>query len=255
MPHDQASGTYYEVHGQGTPLLLGFPILASHAQVFGEAAGPIRDGFLERLTDRYRVLLMDYPSIGRSRDIAPELLTADRVCADLLSVASAAGFGGFIYWGYSWGAAAGLQLASRSDRLLGLVIGGWPPLGAQYADVLAAVEEQMDDPPPEVQVVLRSSAQYAQWAAFYRSIDTWPEERAARSTACPRLAFAGADGDVYAGTRLIRNASILRARKEELEAMGWRVELIPGKGHSVGLEPETVVPVVRAFLDSEFPDD
>lgn len=252
MPFDKQSGVYYEVHGQGIPLLLGFPIMASHARIFGEEAGSIREGFLERLSDRYRVLLLDYPGIGRSRDIPPAKLTADRVCSDFLSVADAAGFGSFIYWGYSWGAAAGLQLASRTDRLRGLVVGGWPPLGAQYVDILKSVEEQVDNPPPEVQVVLRSPAQYAQWLAFYRSVQNWPEEQFAASLDIPRLAFAGAEGDVYAGSILIRNASTLQARKAELETMGWHLELIPGKGHAVGLEPETVVPVVRAFLDREF---
>ncbi|MFO0444000.1 MAG: alpha/beta fold hydrolase, partial [Betaproteobacteria bacterium] len=59
------------------------------------------------------MLLLDYPSIGRSRDIAPEALTADRVCADLLGVADAAGCERFAYWGYSWGGNVGLQLATR----------------------------------------------------------------------------------------------------------------------------------------------
>lgn len=255
MPYDRLSGVYFETHGAGVPLLLGFPIMASHALIFGEEAGAVRAEFLRLLTDRYQVLLVDYPSIGKSRDIPPDQLTADRVCGDLLSVAQAASFGRFVYWGYSWGAAVGLQLTARSDRLRGLVVGGWPPLGAQYSDILAAVCEQMDDPPPEVQVVLRSPAQYAQWATFYRSIENWPEEEFAGKLTIPRLAFAGAEGDVLAGSRMIRNASTLRARRAELEAMGWCVELIPGRGHAVGLQPEITVPVVRAFLDREFPGE
>jgi len=249
LPFHENSGVYYEVHGAGIPLLLGFPILASHAEVFGTEAGAIRDRFLASLTDRYRVLLLDYPSIGRSADIAPQQLTIQRVCEDLLAVATAADFEHFIYWGYSWGAAVGLQLSARTDRLSGLVMGGWPPLGGQYGDVLAAAEEQIDDPPPEVQVVLRSPAQYAQWSHFYRSYGDWSEERALRQLTIPRMAYAGALGDVMAGSHLIRNASILRARKAELEAQGWRVELIPDADHSVGLQPDIVVPLVRRFLD------
>jgi pimeloyl-ACP methyl ester carboxylesterase len=230
-------------------LLLGFPIMASHGEIFGAAAGVVREGFLSRLIDRYQVLLLDYPSIGRSADIPPEQLTIGRVCSDMLAVASAAGFDRFVYWGYSWGAAVGLQLSARTNRLSGLVMGAWPPLGAQYGDVLAAVEEQMADPPPEVQVVLRSPAQYAQWWHFYRSLGDWSEAEAARAVKVPRLAFAGAEGDVMAGSRLIRNATTLRTRKAGLEAMGWEVRLIPGKDHSVGLDPSVVVPLVRDFLD------
>lgn len=249
MPQHVDSGVYYEVHGAGIPLFLGFPILASHAEVFGEEAGTIRDQFLAGLTDRYQVLLADYPSIGRSEDIPPGQLTVDRVCSDLLAVASAAGFNDFIYWGYSWGAAVGLQLAARSGRLAGLVMGGWPPLGAQYADVLAASVEQIENPPAAVQVVLRSPAQYAQWSHFYRSLGEWSEAELARRLALPRLAFAGDRGDVMAGNYLIRNASTLRSRKAELEAMGWEVALIPNADHSVGMQPAKVLPLVRDFLD------
>ena len=115
MPTDTRSGIYYEIHGKGIPLLLGFPIFASYAQVFGATqAITVRDGFLARLTDRYRVLLIDYPSIGGSATIAPEELTADRACADHLAVADAAGFDSFAFWGYTFGAATGLQLATLS---------------------------------------------------------------------------------------------------------------------------------------------
>ena len=252
MPRDTTSGVYFEIHGTGVPLLLGFPVMASHSLIFGEAAGAVREQFLQLLTDRYQVLLLDYPSIGRSADIPPPELTADRVCADILAVADAAGFRRFAYWGYSWGAAAGLQLAARTDRLSALAIGAWPPLGAQYADILAAVEEQMDDPPEDVQVVLRSPGQYAQWRSFYRSIAGWREAEAARMLKIPRLAFAGAEGNVHAGSKLMLNATTLRDRRLELESLGWQVELIPGKNHVVGLEPEAVVPVVRRFLDPLF---
>lgn len=251
MPVENRSGVYYELHGDGVPLFLGFPLMASMGEIFGEQGSAIREGFLSRLTDRYRVLITDYPSIGRSADIPPRDLTADRVCRDLLAVADDAGFDRFAYWGYSWGAAVGLQIASRTDRFTALVIGGWPPLGGQYADMLRASEEQIDDPPAEVQVVLRSPAQYAQWSTFYRSVQGFPEAEVAARIACPRLAFAGAEGDTTAGSVAIRNATILTSRRAELEAMGWQVTLIPDEGHPVGLEPETVVPLVREFLDRE----
>jgi pimeloyl-ACP methyl ester carboxylesterase len=143
---------------------------------------PVLDGYLDRLSDRYRVLRVDYPSIGGSRDIAPEALTADRVCADLLAVASAAGFDRFAYWGYSWGAAVGLQLAARTDRLTALVLGGWPPLGAPYDGILQATRLKQPDPEPSSLKVLRSKAQYRQWETFYVSLQGWPEAEAWRAS-------------------------------------------------------------------------
>jgi pimeloyl-ACP methyl ester carboxylesterase len=180
MPLDPASGVFYKVQGQGQPLMIGLPLMASFTQLFGAEMQGVLDGYLNRLTDHYRVLRVDYPSIGGSRDIAPEALTADRVCADLLAVASAAGFDQFVYWGYSWGAAVGLQLAARTDRLSALVLGGWPPLQAPYADILRATQLKQADPEPSSMKVLRSKAQYRQWETYYRSMLHWPE------AACPR---------------------------------------------------------------------
>ncbi|MBK8597831.1 MAG: alpha/beta fold hydrolase [Holophagales bacterium] len=246
-----SSHIHFEVHGEGVPLFLGFPLMASQGEIFGEEGAAVLRGYLDRLTDRYRVLVADYPSIGRSGSIPTAELTADRVSTDLLRVADAAGFDRFAFWGFSWGGAAGLQLASRTDRLTALVCGGWPPLGGPYAEILRASREAAADPPASATVVLREPAQYAQWVTFYESVLNWPEAEAVARIACPRMAYAGSEGDPTAGHEVpISIASTIRDRRGELEAMGWRVTEIPGRDHSVCLDPATVVPLVRDFLDA-----
>lgn len=253
MPLDPASGVFYELQGQGRPLLVGLPLMASFTQLFGDELQGVLDGYLHRLTDRYRVLRVDYPGIGGSRDIAPEALTADRVCADLLAVASAAGFDRFAYWGYSWGAAVGLQLAVRTDRLSALALGGWPPLGAPYDGILQATRLKQPDPEPSSMKVLRSKDQYRQWEAFYASLLDWPEAPSVARIGCPRMVFFGSDGDLVEAGIPIRIASIIRERRAELEGQGWAVHEIPGQGHGVCMAPDRVVPPVRAFLDAALP--
>jgi len=246
-----SSHIHFEVHGEGVPLFLGFPLMASHAEIFGEEGASVLRGYLDRLTDRYRVLVADYPSIGKSGSIPTAELTADRVCSDLLRVADAAGFDRFAFWGFSWGGAAGLQLASRTDRLTALVCGGWPPLGGQYAEILQASREAAANPPAGVMAVLREVAQYAQWVTFYESVVDWQEAEAIARIACPRMTYAGSEGDPTAGHEVpISIASTIRSRRGELEAMGWCVTEIPGRDHSVCLDPATVVPLVRGFLDA-----
>jgi pimeloyl-ACP methyl ester carboxylesterase len=250
MPLDPASGVHYEVQGQGQPLLIGLPLMVSFTELFGSEMQPVLDGYLNRLTDRYRVLRVDYPSIGGSRDIAPEDLTADRVCADLLAVASAAGFDRFAYWGYSWGAAVGLQLAARTDRLTALVMGGWPPLYAPYQSILQATRLKQPDPEPSSLKVLRSKAQYRQWETWYASMLDWPEADSVARIQVPKMVFFGGEGDlVEAGIR-IRIASIIREQRSSLEGQGWVVCEHAGQGHGVCMAPEIVVPPVRAFLDA-----
>jgi pimeloyl-ACP methyl ester carboxylesterase len=250
MPLDAASGVYYEVQGQGQPLLIGLPLMASFTQLFGAELQGVLDGHLDRLTDRYRVLRVDYPSIGGSRDIAPDALTADRVCADLLSVASAAGFDRFAYWGYSWGAAAGLQLAERTARLSALVLGGWPPLGAPYEGILQATRLKQADPEPSSLKVLRSREQYRQWETWYASMLDWPEAQSVAQIRCPKMVYFGGDGDLVEAGIPIRIASIIREHRAQLEDQGWTVHEIAGQGHGVCMAPELVVPPVRSFLDA-----
>jgi pimeloyl-ACP methyl ester carboxylesterase len=249
MPLDPASGVFYEVQGQGQPLLIGLPLMASFTQLFGDEVQGVLDGYLNRLTDRYRVLRVDYPSIGGSRDIAPHDLTADRVCADLLTVASAAGFDRFTYWGYSWGAAVGLQLAARTHRLKALVLGGWPPLGAPYAAILQATQHKQADPEPSSMKVLRSKEQYRQWATYYRSMIDWVEADSVARISVPKMVFFGGDGDLVEAGIPIPIASIIRQQRATLERQGWHVHEIAGQGHGVCMAPELVVPHVRAFLD------
>jgi len=249
MPLDPASGVFYEVQGQGQPLLIGLPLMASFKAIFGSDLQPVLDGYLQPLLDRYRVLLVDYPSIGGSRDIAPQALTAERTCADLLAVASAAGFDRFAYWGYSWGAAVGLQLAARTNRLSALVLGGWPPLGAPYAGILQATRLKQADPEPSSLKVLRSKEQYRQWETWYDSVQGWPEAPSVEHIDCPKLLYFGSDGDLVEAGIPIRIASIIRERRADLLEQGWTVHEIAGQGHGVCMAPELVVPPVRAFLD------
>ena len=249
MPFDPASGVHYEVQGQGQPLLIGLPLMASFTDLFGSEMQSVLDGYLNRLTDRYRVLRVDYPSIGGSRDIVPEALTADRVCDDLLTVASAAGFDRFAYWGYSWGAAVGLQLAARTDRLAALVLGGWPPLDAPYAGILQATRLKQVDPEPSSLKVLRSKDQYRQWETYYASMLNWPEAESVAHIACPKMVYFGGDGDLVEAGIPVRIASIIREQRAALEQQGWTVHEIAGQGHGVCMAPDLVVPPVRSFLD------
>lgn len=253
MPLDSASGVFYDVQGQGQPLLIGLPLMASLTQIFGSEMQDVLDGYLDRLTDRYRVLRVDYPSIGGSRDIAPQDLTADRVCADLLAVATAAGFDRFAYWGYSWGAAAGLQLASRTDRLTALVLGGWPPLGAPYKDILQATRLKQPDPEPSSLKILRSKQQYRQWETYYASMLSWCEGESVARIRIPKMVFFGSEGDLVEAGVPIRIASIIREQRTTLEGQGWVICELADKDHGVCMAPQLVVPPVRAFLDGALP--
>lgn len=245
-----ANGVYFEVHGSGTPLFLGFPLMASHAAVFGAEAGAVRDRFLAGLVDRYSVLLADYPSIGRSATIPPAQLTLDRVCADMLAVADAAGFTRFAWWGATFGAVTGMTLAARSERVTALLSAGWSPLGTPYPAMVEAARAQSHDPPAHARVVLRDLAQYAQWGTFYSSLGTGWEEGTVPQIRCARAVIYGEQAESSVGDCPLPIAATVRARRAELIRLGWRVVELPGADASLVLQPDSLVPAARSFFDS-----
>jgi pimeloyl-ACP methyl ester carboxylesterase len=250
MPHTPTTGIYYELHGRGRPLFLAFPLMASQREIFGAGPADVLPGFLDRLTDTYQVLVADYPNVGRSAETDPAHLTVDRVCADMLEVADAAAFDRFAWWGSTFGAIVGLQLAARSDRVAALVCGGWPPVGGQFDDMLRIVRARVDDPPRSALAVLRRPGQYRQWLAFYESLRGVSETDIVHRVRCPRMVFAGADHLLVEDGIPLHIAATLRERRVELETLGWTVVEIAGHDSSLILNPGVQVPAVRAFLDA-----
>jgi pimeloyl-ACP methyl ester carboxylesterase len=245
-----AAGVYYEVHGDGAPLFLGFPLMASYAAIFGTAAARVRHDFLAGLADRYRVLLVDYPSIGASATVPPHEFTLERACADLLAVADDAGFERFAWWGGTFGAVVGLALAARTDRVAALVCAGWSPLGTPYADMVRGARSYGDDPPPHARVILRTPGQYAQWSAFYGSVPGDWDRAVVPRIQCPRLVVYGADTESSVGDVSLPIAATLRARRAELVSLGWQMREVAGQGAGLILDAAALVPAVRPFLDS-----
>ena len=196
-------------------------------------------GYYDQLTDRYRVVVIDNSTFENSRANIDASQTADRVCADILAVADAAGVDRFAWFGFSFGGVVGLQLASRTSRLSALVCGGWPPLGGQYAETLAYAEGEA-----------AQGRAITSTVTFYRSIRGWPEREAVSKFTCPRMAFAGNKDEFVAGCcQRIRIGPLIAEHRGELERMGWTVRLIDGFGHELGGRPDVIMPILKRFLD------
>ncbi|MFF2622270.1 alpha/beta hydrolase [Oerskovia jenensis] len=98
---------------------------------------------IDALSPTFRVVAADYEG-HRMAHPAPDTLTPENVTADLLAIADAARAETFAYYGYSWLALSGLQLALRTSRLSALAMGGFPPLGGPYAGMLAVTRATHD---------------------------------------------------------------------------------------------------------------
>ena len=235
---------YYEVVGpvDGPAVFLAVPIYAT-TRLW-------TDTYLSYLTDRYRVLVADYPHQGRSDEINdPQQFTAARVASDYVAIATAA-WGErrrFAIAGYSWGGNSSLVTATMTRRLSAVVVGGWPALGGPWAGLLKMSQDLGQ----------------ATYTAYYGSLQPWSElgheSRLVRAITVPRLNYVDAadDGDT-AGITGPTSASMIgpfREHRATLDAWGWDTVEVDGGvageyGHNGGMRPDIAGPVIRAFLDT-----
>lgn len=229
--------------------------------------------FVEGLSDLFQVLHFDYEG-HRFQHPLPDRLTPDAIALDFLRIADEMRVETFSYYGYSWLALAGLQLAIRTNRLESLVMGGFPPYEGPYREMLivtAKTHEQALHPSPspkepmqdfgspeeidwdQVQVALDPN-QTRQFLTLYQSLSDFDDTSVQQELTLPRLAFAGeADRIEYGenfGNVTVDIAGRLRKNEQALRRLGWDVALLPGMDmdHTKAMQPETVLPLIKQWL-------
>jgi pimeloyl-ACP methyl ester carboxylesterase len=259
-----------EIHGDGPPLLLAVnpvPIEGSQADEMRKwGTDPaLGRSLIDGLADAFRVVAFDYEGHVLATP-KPETLTPANLAADLLAVADAAGADRFAYYGYSWLALSGLQLALRTDRLSALVMGGFPPLGGPYEEMLRVTTatydmsgqpatgnkaEEWDGDWDSVEVTM-SKAQTRQFVTLYEELRGFDDRAAQASLTCPRLCFAGSADRIEYGERWggvhVDIAGPIVSHRAELEALGWEVRVLDGLDHMGAMQAANVLPVLRPWL-------
>jgi pimeloyl-ACP methyl ester carboxylesterase len=215
----------------------------------------------------FRVITADYEG-HLAQHPKPRTLDASAIAADLMAVADAAGCDRFAYYGYSWLALAGLQLAIRTDRLAALAMGGFPPLDGPYGPMMAVTRAtyrmalaNQDTPPKAVDVrpgdwdsaeVTQRPDQIQQYVTLYESLQDFDERAALNRLTVPRLAFAGAgDNIAYSpkwGDTYVAIGEPLSRHRDELTKRGWTVQIIPGADHMSAMHAVTVLPILVPWL-------
>ncbi|KAA2250744.1 alpha/beta hydrolase [Solihabitans fulvus] len=270
-----------EINGTGPTVLL--PVNPHPAT--GQRAEELRKwgtdpalgrSLVDGLADAFRVVAFDYEGHLMTTP-RPDTLTPAAVAADLLAVADAAGADRFAYYGYSWLAVNGLQLAIRTDRLSALVMGGFPPIGGPYAPMLrvtAATHDMTKSAPSVPHQAPQQAAQQAsgpadeydwstvqitltepqtrQFVTLYEALQDFDDEAAQARIHCPRLCFAGSADTIAYGERwggvTVDMAGTIASRRAELTAAGWDVRLLDGLDHTQAMQPDNVLPVLRPWL-------
>jgi pimeloyl-ACP methyl ester carboxylesterase len=275
--HDQST-IDVEVHGDGPAVLLPVnprPVEGPQAEEMRRwGADPaLGRSLIDGLGDGFRVVAFDYEGHVLQAP-KPDTLTPANLAGDLLAVADAAGVDRFGYYGYSWLAVAGLQLAVRSDRLAALVMGGFPPLDGPYGPMLQVTmathematanaatpsqpsKEPSGEPPGEpdwsqVQVTL-TPAQTGQFVTLYQALQGFDDRAAQAQLRCPRLCFVGSADQITYDERWggvqVSMADPVIGRRAELEALGWEVRVLEGLDHTQAMQAVHVLPILRPWL-------
>ncbi|ACZ87040.1 alpha/beta fold hydrolase [Streptosporangium roseum] len=274
--HD-GSTVEVEVHGAGPTVLLPVnprPVEGPQAEAMRKwGADPaLGRSLIEGLSDAFQVVAFDYEGhvLGAPK---PDTLTPANVAADLLAVADAVGADRFAYYGYSWLALSGLQLAIRTDRLSALVMGGFPPIGGPYAEMLRvttathemAVSPQSPPTTPQTSEtseepdwssveVSMSEAQTRQFLTLYQALQGFDDLAAQARISCPRLCFVGSADEIEYGERWgdvhVSMAGPIVSRRAELDALGWDARVLDGLDHTQAMQAAHVLPVMRPWLAS-----
>ncbi|MEN0071012.1 MAG: alpha/beta hydrolase [Propionicimonas sp.] len=234
-------------------------------------ADPDLGGTLVRgLSERFRVIAADYEG-HRMENPAAETLVPQNLVADLLAIADAAEADRFAYYGYSWLALAGLQLAVRTDRLWGLVMGGYPPVDGPYRAMLdvtrAAHEKALAPQEPTGEPVTPGdwdaagitvgNRVTAQFVTLYEALQDFDDGTAEQALAMPRLAFAGTEDNITYGPgwgdTIVRIAEPLARHRDELTRHGWDIQLLAGLDHMSAMHSSNVLPLLSDWLTANTP--
>ncbi|WP_122645988.1 alpha/beta fold hydrolase [Enterococcus mediterraneensis] len=228
--------------------------------------------FIEGLADDFQVLYFDYEG-HRLKHPSPENLTPEQLANDFLTIADEMDVTRFSYYGYSWLALAGLQLAIRTDRLETLIMGGFPPLDGPYKEMLIVtnktheqalynqktpnIKASPDDPEKidwdNVQVKIDTD-QTKQFVTMYKHLMDFDDRNIQQQLTIPRLAFAGEkDTIVYGenfGNVTVDIVGLLQKNKDELEKLGWDIAILKGTDmdHTKAMQPATVLPLIKPWL-------
>jgi pimeloyl-ACP methyl ester carboxylesterase len=262
------------VQGHGRALLVPArlePYLPAEAETMRLWGGDpdLGPNLVNGLAGSNRVVVFDYEG-HRMAHPAPATLTPANVAADLLAVADAAGADVFGYYGYSWLALSGLQLAIRTDRLRALAMGGFPPLDGPYESMLAVTRaahsvstSQETDPTaaPAIEAepgdwdsagIETDPAQTQQFVTLYEALQDFDDSAAVIPQDLPRLAFAGAEDRIDYGPKWggvqVRIGDPLAEHKGALLEAGWDVQILPGLDHLGAMQSSVVLPILSGWL-------
>lgn len=255
---DDGVKIHYEILGNpdGPVLFMGYPWCEGLGVTIGMPTTS-NQAWLEAFADRYRIVNFAYPRGVPPTELGdPAAYTADRVAADYLTVADEVGVDRFVTMGWSAGGHFGLQVATRTARVAGVVCGCHPPLGGSYQGSLERFKGAVASGTargPWGGTISTSSGFFEGMISYFESIVQGgrDEDDEVRKLGGARITFVGSEDQGGAPDGKSGGlADLVRKNKDDLERLGWEVLIFDGLDHMGALERvDVVIPAIRAALD------
>ncbi|RAV23275.1 alpha/beta fold hydrolase [Paenibacillus contaminans] len=229
--------------------------------------------FVEGLADSFEILYFDYEGHVFQHP-NPENLTPEYIVNDFLHIADEMNVKTFSYYGYSWLALVGLQLAIRTNRLESLVLGGFPPYEGPYQEMMIvtdkthmqAVGTQRDGSKQpeedgnskeidwENMTVTIDPRVTQQFVTMYQSLADFDDRNIQHMLNFPKLAFAGEKDTIVYGEKFgnvtVDMVGLLKKNSGFLAGLGWDVEILMGDDmdHTKAMQPAAVLPLIKPWF-------
>lgn len=227
--------------------------------------------FVEGLADSFQILYFDYEG-HIFQHPNPENLTPEYIVNDFLIIADEMNVKTFSYYGYSWLALVGLQLAIRTNRLQSLVMGGFPPYEGPYQEMMIVTDkthmlstqrdggkqpeeygtsQEIDWENMTVSIDPRVTQQFV---TMYRSLADFDDRNIQHMLNCPKLAFAGEKDTIVYGEKFgnvtVDMVGLLKKNSGFLAGLGWDVEILTGDDmdHTKAMQPTAVLPLIKPWF-------
>ncbi|MFD0678635.1 MULTISPECIES: alpha/beta fold hydrolase [unclassified Paenibacillus] len=276
------NGSEIEVRLAGNPDCKTIMLPNAKKTVYGEEAENLNmwgvdpelgEHFVEGLADTFQVLYFDYEGHLLAYP-NPDHLTPEQIVQDLLRIADEMQIRSFSYYGYSWLALVGLQLAIRTDRLESLIMGGYPPYNGPYLEMMTVTKKayeqalqneqntvtphQPSENPEEIDwnnITVKIDPRVAkQFMTLYQNLMGFDDRSIQDRLQLPKLAFAGEkDSIVYGknfGSVTVDIVGLLERNENRLNELDWDVEILKGNDmdHTKAMQPATVLPLIKPWL-------
>ena len=233
---------YYEIHGEGKPVVLLHGALSAIGTSFGRV--------IPELAEKRQVIALEMQAHGRTADVNRPF-SMDGMADDTVAALRQLGVSEADFFGYSLGAGVALNIAIRHPQVVRMLI--LASVTYNLNGFHAGLLEGITDLKPEHLADSQWQKEYAeQVRGLNASIADWPAE-AIRSIAAPTLLVFG-DSDIIRLDHALEMFGLLGGGINGDTPSGLpksRLAVLPGTSHTMVVErAELLLPIVNSKSDS-----